>query len=174
MSSRTALQAAASGDAPQMGSQADEALRQVRTAARTRRIRLLDSPGASLTVVCPDWCEADHDEDQTHGTYLADFAHLGRYEGLDLTGLADTEEEVLFTEITQYPFRESNRSPVIKTWPVLGGHGVTEMDPAAVCELAERLRQYAAVLDAKSDKVLGLRQQAKVEGRAEHEGRWAQ
>lgn len=124
-------------------------------------------------MTCPEWCEIDHEEETTYGTFLADFAHCGRGEALDLSGVADTDEQVLFCEITQAPFDESKRAPVAKVWPVLGGHGETpDMGPAAVLELAERLRRYADALEAKSEQLSNLRHQAEAERRADHEGRW--
>ncbi|MVO86651.1 hypothetical protein GPA10_18275 [Streptomyces sp. p1417] len=160
-------------DAPQVSSQADEALRRVRTAPRTHTLRLLDTPGATLTVTCPDWCEIDHEEEVTHGTFLADFTHSGSSTSLDLAGLVDTDAEVLYVEITQTPFGSGPQTPVAQVWPLLGGHAETDMGPAELRQLAERLRGYADALEAKSSHLTRLHE-ADAERRAGHEGRWTQ
>ncbi|MFF4270143.1 DUF6907 domain-containing protein [Streptomyces sp. NPDC001536] len=139
-------------------SQADEALQRSRALdayrevyqehlkERTHAIRLLDSPGATLTVTCPKWCQADHQEDVTHGTFLEDFAHRGTEEALHVDLGDGTHEDVLLCEITQYPFGRDLRRPTAILWPSLGmteGH----LDRDGVFRLADQLRAYADALD---------------------------
>lgn len=148
--------------------QADEALRQARALDAYRKlyeqqqthvVRLLDSPGATLTVTCPDWCESDHREDEVHGTYMVDFAHRGREEALHVDLGDGGTEDVLITEITQYPFGRDLRQPTAVLWPTLGlseGH----LNPAQVCALAKQLRTYADTLDELSVELDNARRAA--------------
>ncbi|MEU9657555.1 DUF6907 domain-containing protein [Streptomyces chartreusis] len=151
-------------DAPQV-SQADEALKRARaldayrkvfTEQQTHVIRLLDSPGATLTVVCPDWCEDDHLEAETHGTFLEDFAHRGAEEALHVDLGDGGHEDVLLVEITQYPFGRDMRQPTAILWPTLGmteGH----LTPDGLAALGEQLRQYANDLIGMSIRLAEIR-----------------
>lgn len=156
--------APASGDAPLMRVDAPQV-------SRTHVIRLLDSPGATLTVQCPDWCESDHYEDMTHGTFLDDIAHRGREEALHVDLGDGTAEDVLMVEITHYPFGRDLRTPTVVMWPTLG---MTEAhkSPDELRRLADHLRQYADALDDLSVDLENIREQATAARRADHEGRW--
>lgn len=142
-------------DAPQV-SQADEALRRVRAASRTHTVRLLDSPGATLNVTCPAWCEDDHQEDKTRGTFLEDFAHRGTEEALHVDLGDGGHEDVLIVEITQYPFGRDMRQPTALLWPTLGmteGH----LTPDGLAALGEQLHQYANDLIGMSVRLAEIR-----------------
>lgn len=145
------------GDAPQLThAEALAAYREVFTEQQTHVIRLLDSPGATLTVTCPDWCESDHAEDETHGTYLVDFAHRGSEEALHVDLGDGDHEDVLLVEITQYPFGRDMRQPTAILWPSLGlseaHHG-----PDELAALAARLVEYANALTATSSRLAEIR-----------------
>lgn len=144
-------------DAPQVSeAEALAAYRQVFEQQQTHVIRLLDSPGATLTVTCPDWCESGHVEDETHGTYLEDFAHRGAEEALHVDLGDGTAEDVLLVEITQYPFGRDLRQPTVILWPTLG---MTEahMDPDRLCALGEQLHEYANALTGASIRLAEIR-----------------
>lgn len=132
------------------------AYREVFTEQQTHVIRLLDSPGATLTVTCPDWCESDHAEDEKHGTYLVDFAHRGAEEALHVDLGDGAAEDVLICEITQYPFGSDLRTPTVVMWPTLG---MTEahMDPDRLCALGEQLHEYADALTGASIRLAEIR-----------------
>lgn len=143
--------------APQVSeAQALTAYRRVFEAQQTHVIRLLDSPGATLTVTCPDWCESSHVEDETHGTYLEDFAHRGAEEALHVDLGDGTAEDVLLCEITQYPFGRDLRQPTVILWPSLG---LTEahMDPDRLAALGEQLHEYADALTGASIRLAEIR-----------------
>lgn len=145
----------ASADAPLMRVDAPQV-----SEPRIRIIRLLDTPGATLAVTCPDWCESDHYEDITHGTFLEDVAHRGTEEALHVDMGDGTTEDVLLCEITQYPFGYRMREPVAILWPTLGmteGH----MDPDKLCALAEQLHGYADSLTALSVELDDARRTAR-------------
>lgn len=146
-----AVPAAASADARLMRADAPQAddlrallaeAHETYTQQRTHTVRLLDEPGATLTVACPAWCQSDHAEDRVHGTYMVDFAHRGWEEAFHVDLGDGTAEDVLICEITQYPFGRDMRTPVAVMWPTLG---MTEahMDPDQLCALGEQLRSYA-------------------------------
>lgn len=124
---------------------------------RTHTIRLLDAPGATLTVTCPDWCEGDHVEDTTRGTFLEDFAHRGTEEALHVELGDGTTEDVLLVEITQYPFGRDLRTPTALLWPSLG---LTEahMNPDALAGLAGDMRRYAEAIDALTVRLESIRE----------------
>jgi hypothetical protein len=130
------------------------------TQQRTHTIRLLDSPGATLTVTCPEWCRSDHAEDRVHGTYMVDFAHRGWEEALHIDLGDGTAEDVLMCEITQYPFGRDMRQPVAVMWPTLG-MAEAHMDPAQMCALAEQLRTYADALTELSVELDDARRTAR-------------
>lgn len=137
-------------DAPQASeAEALDAYREMYEESRTHTIRLLDSPGATLTVRCPDWCESGHQEDKTHGTYLVDFAHRGAEEALHVDLGDGATEDVLLCEITQYPFGRDMRQPTALVWPTLG---MTEahLNADKLCALAGQLRDYADALDQQA------------------------
>lgn len=138
---------------------------------RTHTIRLLDHPGATMTVRCPAWCESDHAEDIEHGTFLEDFAHRGAEEALHVDLGDGDHEDVLLVEITQYPFGRDMRTPTVLMWPTLG---MTEahLDPDRLCTLAEQLREYANALVDMSVRLADVRQQTTRARRHDHEGRW--
>lgn len=116
---------------------------------RAHTIRLLDHAGAALTVTCPTWCESDHAEDETHGTYLEDFAHTGPEEALCVDLGDGATEDVLICQVTQYPFGRDLRKPTVLLWPTLG---MTEahVDVAGLASLGVQLHQYANALTALS------------------------
>ncbi|WP_371547967.1 hypothetical protein OG266_22060 [Streptomyces sp. NBC_00554] len=162
----------ASEDAPQLtDADALDAYRKVYAEERTRVIKLLDSPGATLTVMCPPWCADDHQEDMTRGTFLEDFAHRGGEEALALSVDGGTED-VIVTEITQYPFGKTLRTPTVVMWPTLGMNAEAEMGPDEVRALAEQVRTYADALAETADELLKIREQGEARRRADHEGRW--
>lgn len=132
------------------------AYRQVFEAQQTHVIKLLDEPGATLTVTCPDWCESDHAEDETHGTFLVDLAHRGAEEALHVDLGDGDHEDVLLCEITQYPFGRDMREPTALLWPTLG---MTEaaLDPDKLCALAGQLREYAEALDEQAARLERIR-----------------
>lgn len=148
-------------DAPQVSEQAAmAAYRETYNAERTHTIRLLDAPGATLTVHCPDWCTGDHAEDVTHGTYMVDLAHRGYEEALHVDLGDGGTEDVLITEITQYPFGRDMRQPTAVLWPTLGlseGH----LDPDQMCALAEQLHAYADALIELSVELADARRTAR-------------
>lgn len=137
------------------------AYREVYTSERTHTIRLLDTPGATLTVHCPEWCTGDHAEDVVHGTYLVDFAHRGWEEALHVDMADGTAEDVLLCEITQYPFGRDKREPVVILWPTLGMNAEAVMDPDRLCALAEQLRGYADSLTELSVELADARRTAR-------------
>ncbi|MFH8530539.1 DUF6907 domain-containing protein [Streptomyces tendae] len=159
-------------DAPQVSeAEALDAYRKVYDAQRTHTIRLLDAPGATLTVVCPEWCAGDHREDETHGTYLVDFAHRGYEEALHVDLGEGATEDVLLCEITQYPFGRDLCQPVALLWPSLGlteGH----LTPDGVYALARQLRTYADALDELGVELDDARRNDADGRRHDHEGRW--
>jgi hypothetical protein len=163
----------ASGDAPQVDVPAAAAAhRETYTAERTHTIRLLDAPGATLTVTCPAWCESGHAEDETHGTFAADFAHRGAEEALHVDLGDGSVEDVLMCEITQYPFGSDMRTPTVVMWPTLGmaeGH----LDADKLCGLAGQLREYAAVLDELTKRLEAAQEETAEAHRADHKERWA-
>ncbi|MCY0962784.1 DUF6907 domain-containing protein [Streptomyces sp. H27-H5] len=124
---------------------------------RTHAIRLLDAAAATLTVTCPPWCESDHQEDLTHGTYLADFAHRGGEQGLAVRMPDGRCEEVLVTELTQYPFGSDLQAPSVLLWPVLGYMSETQLDPLGLVDLAEDMRRYAGALDLLAGRLEQMR-----------------
>lgn len=139
---------------------------------RTFRIRLLDAPGATLTVTCPGWCESDHAEDIAHGTFAADFAHRGEEEALHVDlGDGDTED-VLMCEITQYPFGSDMRKPTVLMWPTLG---MTEahLDADGLCALAGQMREYARALDELTKRLEAAQEETTEALRADLKERWA-
>lgn len=159
-------------DAPQVSeSEVFAAYREVFAEQQTHVIRLLDSPGATLTVTCPSWCESDHAEEETHGTFAEDFAHRGAEEALHVWIDGTDGEDVLLTEITQYPFGKDMRTPTVLLWPSLG-LTETQLDPDGVVELADNLRTYADALDELAKRLEGVREQTAQAHRADHEGRW--
>lgn len=156
----------ASADAPLMRVDAPQV-----SGPRIRTIRLLDTPGATLAVTCPDWCESDHYEDITHGTFLEDFAHRGTEEALHVDMGDGTAEDVLMCEFTQYPFGGDLREPTVLMWPTLG-MSEAHLDPEHLCALAGQLREYARALDQMTARLENIREQATAARRADHEGRW--
>lgn len=132
------------------------------TNQRTHTIRLLDTPGATLTVTCPEWCQSDHAEDVVHGTFLVDFAHRGWEEALHVDLGDGSTEDVLLCEITQYPFGRDMRKPVAVMWPTLG---MTEahLEPAGVRALADQLRTYADALDDLSVELMDARNEGQAD-----------
>lgn len=145
--------------------QADEALHQARALDAYRKlyeeqqthvVRLLDSPGATLTVTCPDWCESDHREDEVHGTYMVDFAHRGAEEALHIDLGDGDHEDVLLCEITQYPFGRDLRKPTAVVWPTLG-MTETHANPDRLAALGEQLHEYADALIAMSIRLADIR-----------------
>ncbi|MGA5487261.1 DUF6907 domain-containing protein [Streptomyces pseudogriseolus] len=158
-------------DAPQVSdAEALAAYRKVYDEARTHTIRLLDSPGATLTVRCPDWCESDHAEDETRGTFLEDFAHRGAEEALHVDLAEGGHEDVLLVEITQYPFGRDLRQPTAILWPSLG---LTEehLDPDRLSAFAGQLREYAHALEQLTVRLEAARVEASARRRDDHEGR---
>ncbi|MDX2515474.1 hypothetical protein PV355_10010 [Streptomyces stelliscabiei] len=113
---------------------------------RTVTVRLLNTPGATMTVTCPEWCASDHAEDIAHGTFAEDFAHRAAEEALHVDLGDGGAEDVLMCEITQYPFGSTLRTPTVVMWPTLG---MTEahLDPRGLFALADQLRTYADALD---------------------------
>lgn len=148
------------------------AYRKVFEEQQTHVVRLLDSPGATLTATCPDWCESDHAEDEKHGTFAADFAHRGAEEALHVDLGDGAAEDVLICEITQYPFGSDLRTPTVVMWPTLGmteGH----LDADGLCVLAEQLQEYADALTAMSIRLAEIRKQTTKARRADLKERWA-
>lgn len=121
---------------------------------RTVTVRLLDTPGASLTVPCPAWCATDHSDDADRGTYAEDFAHRGEETSLDIDGAG-----LVVTELTQYPFSRDMRLPTMTMWPVLdfASNGETYLDGAGLRSVAARLREHAATLDVQAATLDRLR-----------------
>jgi hypothetical protein len=159
-------------DAPQVSNaEALDAYREVYEQERTHAIRLLDAPRTTLTVHCPGWCESDHAEDETHGTYLEDFAHRGAEEALHVDLAEGGHEDVLLVEITQYPFGRDLRQPTAILWPSLG---LTEehLDPDRLSALAGQLREYAHALEQLTVRLEAAREEtSKRQCRDDHEGR---
>lgn len=137
------------GPAPVSHDEAMAAYREIFDEQQTHVIRLLDEPGATMIVRCPDWCESDHLEDETHGTYLVDFAHRGSEVDVHVDLGDGDHEDILLCEITQYPFGRDMRKPVALLWPTLG---MTEavMDADKLVALAGQLRDYAAALEQQA------------------------
>lgn len=109
---------------------------------RVHTVRLLDAPGATLTVACPDWCVSDHADEKTRGTLAADFTHKGAE--LALPSPAADDEPLMSARIEHGPFSHSLRTPVMGVWPV------ADMDPDQVHAFAEQLRAFADALDCLS------------------------
>lgn len=159
-------------DVPQVtNAEALDTYREFYEEYRTHTIRLLDHPGATLTVRCPGWCESDHAEDTTHGTYLVDFAHRGAEDALHVDLGDGHADDVLLVEITQYPFDRDMRTPVALLWPTLG-MGEAVLDPDGLSGLAGQLREYAAALDMLTKRLEAAREQTTQARRHDHEGRW--
>jgi hypothetical protein len=136
------------------------AYRKIFEAQQTHVIKVLDSPGATMTVTCPDWCESDHAEDETHGTYLEDFGHRGHEEALHVDLGDGDSEDVLLCEITQYPFGRDLRKPTALLWPTLDmteGH----LDPDELAALGAQLHEYADALVVMSVRLAGIRKGAR-------------
>jgi len=110
--------------------------------SRTIVVPLLDSPGATLTVTCPEWCTSDHRRDVEHGTFAADFTHHGTAEELGAGG----DDPLLSVRIEQRPFSCGNWAPMAATWPEAGPDN-GELTADGVYALADRLRAYAEALD---------------------------
>ncbi|MFZ3558357.1 MULTISPECIES: DUF6907 domain-containing protein [unclassified Streptomyces] len=169
----------ASPDAPVMRpdalqvSQTDEALRRARTTARTHRVRVLDAPGTTLMVTCPEWCESDHDDDMRFGTLLEDFTHCGAYRSLQVDDTTDTCTEVLATSIVQTPFDRKAPAPYVDLQPMPGVLVAAELEPTQLAALAEQLRAHARALDEQAEQLAAARAQHAQSRRADHEGRWA-
>ena len=160
-------------DAPQVTeAEALDAYRKVFTEQQTHVIRLLDAPGMALTVTCPDWCESDHAEDETRGTFLVDFAHRGAEEALHVDLGDGDAEDVLLCEITQYPFGSDMRTPTVLLWPMLG-RGEAHLDADGLCALAEQLQEYANALIDMSVRLASIRRQTTEALRADLKERWA-
>ncbi|MEF9904762.1 DUF6907 domain-containing protein [Streptomyces sp. P9-A2] len=143
----------ASGDADLMRVDAPQV-----NGPRVHTVRLLDAPGATLTVTCPDWCVSDHADEKTHGTFAPDFTHHG--EELALPSPTDGEP-TLSARISHAPFSSIQREPVMGVWPANG-----DMGPDQVHEFADRLRAYADALDCMSVDL----DDARLNARDTHEG----
>ncbi|GAA2346691.1 hypothetical protein OKJ48_39365 [Streptomyces kunmingensis] len=128
--------------APQV-SQADEALSRVRAENRTHRIRVLDAPGATLTVTCPAWCESDHEDEVERGTFLEDFTHCGAFRSAEFDDGTNTSVEIMGSAIMQRPFARNEHVPVASVQVVVGGTGDFECDPAQLATLAHALDEHA-------------------------------
>lgn len=162
------------GDAPQVtDAEALDAYRELYEEHRTHTVRLLDEPHATMTVRCPSWCESDHAEDETHGTFAQDFAHRGAEEALHVDLGDGDAEDVLLCEITQYPFSSSElRTPTVLLWPTLGmteGH----LDADGLCALAGQLREYATALDELAKRLEAAQDETTEALRADLKERWA-
>ena len=105
--------------------------------------RLLDAPGATMTVTCPDWCVSDHQDETTRGTFAADFTHQGAE--LVLSSPAAGDAPLISARITHAPFSHVLREPVMGVWPA-----DEEMGAEQVSGLADRLRAFADELDSLS------------------------
>lgn len=127
---------------------------------RTVAARLLDTPGATLTAQCPDWCVSGHQRDREHGTFAADFTHQGVEAALSL----GDDEPLLSIRIEQRPFSAGDRTPVVATWPEAGPDG-GELTPDGVYALAARLRAYADALDELGVDLDGARLTDRLERR---------
>lgn len=110
---------------------------------RTVAVPLLDVPGATLTVTCPQWCVTDHGLDVMRGVLAADFTHLGPWADLDPS---EDDQPVLSVRIEQRPFSTECPGPVACTSPV-AGQGGDDLAPDQVYALADQLRAFADVLD---------------------------
>ncbi|WP_119581056.1 DUF6907 domain-containing protein [Streptomyces europaeiscabiei] len=162
------------GDAPQVtDAEALDAYREFYEEVRTHTVRLLDAPGSTMTVRCPSWCASDHAEDETHGTFAADFAHRGGEEALHVDLGDGDAEDVLICEITHYPFSSSDlRTPTVVMWPTLGmteGH----LDAPKLFGLADQLRQYATALDEVAIDLQNAQEETEEARRADLKERWA-
>jgi hypothetical protein len=159
-------------DAPQVSdAEALDAYREFYDEYRTHTVRLLDHPGATMTARCPRWCESDHAEDETHGTFLADFAHRGAEEALHVDLGDGHAEDVLLCEITQYPFGSDMRTPTVLLWPTLGmteGH----LDADGLAALAGQLREYATALDELVKRLEAAQEETTEALRADLKERW--
>jgi hypothetical protein len=129
----------ASVDAPLMRVDAP----QVSESGRVHVIPLLDAPGATLTVTCPEWCVSDHADEETRGTLAADFTHKG--EELVLPSPSADDEPLMSARIEHGPFSHCLRTPVMGVWPAAG-----DMGPDQVHAFAEQLRAFADALDCLS------------------------
>ncbi|WP_406355019.1 hypothetical protein OHB56_21120 [Streptomyces sp. NBC_01635] len=115
---------------------------QVNEGERVHVIRLLDAPGATLTVTCPEWCVSDHADEKTRGTFAPDFTHRGEELVFPAPGGGET---MLSAQITHAPFSSILREPV------MGVSSASEdMGPDQAHEFADRLRAYADALDCLS------------------------
>ncbi|MFE9922292.1 DUF6907 domain-containing protein [Streptomyces sp. NPDC005774] len=112
------------------------------SAPRVHTIPLLDAPGATLTVTCPDWCVSDHADEKTRGTFAPDFTHRGEELVFPAPGGSET---MLSAQITHAPFSSILREPVMGV-----GSASEDMGPDQVHEFADRLRAYADALDCLS------------------------
>ena len=110
---------------------------------RVHTVRLLDAPGATLTVTCPDWCVSDHADERARGVFAADFTHQGAE--LVLPSPAGEDEPLVSVRIEHSPFSYSLRTPVVSVWP-----DDADMSPDQVRAFADRLRAYADDLDCLS------------------------
>jgi hypothetical protein len=128
-------------------------------APRTVVVRLLDTPGAMLTVTCPEWCVTDHFTEVQRGVLAADFTHLGVWADLD-TG--EDDAPVLSVRIEQRPFSAACREPVACTSPA-AGQGSDDLAPDDVFALADRLRAFAESLDALGVDLDDARRTARTE-----------
>ncbi|MEU0217080.1 hypothetical protein ABZ281_19035 [Streptomyces sp. NPDC006265] len=134
-------------DAPEADAQPDADLMRVDapqvSGPRTHTVRLLDAPGATMTVTCPDWCISDHQDEMTRGTFAADFTHQGAE--LVLPSPAAGDAPLISARITHAPFSHALREPVMGVWPA-----DEEMGAEQVSVLADRLRAFADELDSLS------------------------
>lgn len=131
---------------------------QVNEDERVHTIRLLDAPGATLTVTCPDWCVSDHADEKTRGTFAPDFTHHGEELVFPAPGGG---EPMLSARITHAPFSSILREPVMGVWSAS-----EDMGPDQVHEFADRLRAYADALDCLSVDL----DDARLNARDAHEG----
>ncbi|MFE6521883.1 DUF6907 domain-containing protein [Streptomyces sp. NPDC057794] len=129
---------------------------------RVHTVRLLDSPGATLTVTCPDWCESDHSEDETQGASLEGFAHRGTAKALHVGRADGDHEDVLLIEITQYPFSRGTRRPMAVLCPS-SEHAEEHLDVEDVYALARQARAYADALDELGVTLDDARRTARLE-----------
>ncbi|MER5384475.1 hypothetical protein ABT040_30150 [Streptomyces sp. NPDC002688] len=111
-------------------------------APRVVTVRLLDTPGATLTVTCPTWCVSEHRDEAEHGTFAVDFTHYGRDSAVSVDGV----EPILSARIAQSPFTSKGPEPVVMTWPEAGATN-GQLSPDEVYALADQLRAYADTLD---------------------------
>ncbi|MDX3519286.1 DUF6907 domain-containing protein [Streptomyces scabiei] len=131
---------------------------------RTITVRLLDAPGATMTVTCPDWCASGHRRD-VEGVFAADLTHYGA--PVDLPVHDDRGVPVLRVRLMQTPFSSGERQPV-----AVLDEPEEEMTPHRLCAFADQLRAYADALDDVAFDLDGARTQCEQGRRADHEGRW--